>query len=74
MVSNGRIVGGTGELTDPATQFMETEVTKLNLNSVLARVRKTGGAHQVLGYPLYDGTPLRSVEVRVDTPRRHPRA
>ena len=61
-----RAVGGTGELTDPETQFIETEVTRLNLKSVIARVRKTGGAHQVLGFVLNDGTPLRSVEVKVD--------
>ena len=61
-----RAVGGSGELTDPETQFIETEVTKLNLKSVIARVRKTGGAHQVLGFVLNDGTPLRSVEVKVD--------
>ena len=39
-----RAVGGTGELTDPETQFVETEVTRLNLKSVIARVRKTGAA------------------------------
>jgi DMSO/TMAO reductase YedYZ molybdopterin-dependent catalytic subunit len=61
-----RAVGGSGELTDPETQFIETEVTRLNLKSVIARVRKTGGAHQVLGFVLNDGTPLRSVEVKVD--------
>jgi len=61
-----RAVGGTGELTDAETQFVETEVTKLNLKSVIARVRKSAGAHQVLGFVLNDGTPLRSVEVRVD--------
>ena len=61
-----RAVGGTGELTDPNTQFIESEVTKLNLKSVIARVRRSGGAHQVLGFVLNDGTPLRSVEVRVD--------
>jgi DMSO/TMAO reductase YedYZ molybdopterin-dependent catalytic subunit len=61
-----RAVGGSGELTDPETQFIETEVTKLNLKSVIARVRKTAGAHQVLGFVLNDGTPLRSVEVKVD--------
>ena len=61
-----RAVGGTGELNDPETQFVETEVTRLNLKSVIARVRKTGGAHQVLGFVLNDGTPLRSVEVKVD--------
>ena len=61
-----RAVGGTGELTDPETQFIETEVTRLNLKSVIARVRKTGGVHQVLGFVLNDGTPLRSVEVKID--------
>jgi DMSO/TMAO reductase YedYZ molybdopterin-dependent catalytic subunit len=61
-----RAVGGSGELTDPETQFIETEVTKLNLKSVIARVRKTAGAHTVLGFVLNDGTPLRSVEVKID--------
>src|SRR6187200_1862144 len=60
-----RAVGGTGELTDAETQFIETDVTKLNLKSVIARVRKSAGAHQVLGFVLNDGTPLRSVEVKV---------
>jgi DMSO/TMAO reductase YedYZ molybdopterin-dependent catalytic subunit len=61
-----RAIGGTGELTDPETQFIENEVTRLNLKSVIARVRRSGGAHQVLGFVLNDGTPLRSVEVKVD--------
>jgi DMSO/TMAO reductase YedYZ molybdopterin-dependent catalytic subunit len=61
-----RAVGGSGELTDANTQFVETEVTKLNLKSVIARVRKSGTAHQVLGFVLNDGTPLRSVEVKID--------
>jgi DMSO/TMAO reductase YedYZ molybdopterin-dependent catalytic subunit len=64
-----RAIGGTGELTDAETQFLETEVTKLNLKSVIARVRKSAGAHQVLGFVLNDGTPLRSVEVKVDEGR-----
>ena len=41
-----RAVGGTGDLTDPETQFIETEVTRLNLKSVIARVRKMGGVHR----------------------------
>ena len=59
-------VGGTGELNDPGTQFVEREVSKLNLKSVIARVRKSADAHTVHGYVLNDGTPLRSVEVKVD--------
>jgi DMSO/TMAO reductase YedYZ molybdopterin-dependent catalytic subunit len=61
-----RAVGGTGELNDAATQFVESEVSKLNLKSVIARVRKSGDAHTVYGFVLNDGTPLRSVEVKVD--------
>jgi DMSO/TMAO reductase YedYZ molybdopterin-dependent catalytic subunit len=61
-----RGVGGSGELTDAETQFVETEVTRLNVKSVIARVRKTAGAHQIIGFVLNDGTPLRSVEVKVD--------
>jgi DMSO/TMAO reductase YedYZ molybdopterin-dependent catalytic subunit len=62
-----RAVGGSGEDADPQTQFVETEVTRLNLKSVVARVRKTAeGDLRVLGFVLNDGTPLRSVEVKVD--------
>jgi DMSO/TMAO reductase YedYZ molybdopterin-dependent catalytic subunit len=61
-----RGLGGTGDVADPGTQFIENEVTRLNVKSVIARVRTTGGAHQVLGFVLNDGTPLRSVEVKVD--------
>jgi DMSO/TMAO reductase YedYZ molybdopterin-dependent catalytic subunit len=59
-------VGGTGEDTDPQTQWVETEVTKMHLKSLIARVRKKGGALEVLGLVLNDGTPLKSVEVQVD--------
>src|ERR1700731_3103560 len=59
-------VGGTGEDNDPETQWVETEVTRMHLKSVIARVRKTGGAHQILGFVLNDGTPLRSVEIQID--------
>jgi DMSO/TMAO reductase YedYZ molybdopterin-dependent catalytic subunit len=59
-------VGGSGEDTDPRTQWIETEVTRMRLKSVIARVRKTGGAHEIFGFVLNDGTPLRSVEVQID--------
>jgi len=61
-----RTVGGSGEETDPETQWVETEVTRLQLKSVIARVRRTAGAHQVVGFVLNDGTPLKSVEVQID--------
>lgn len=59
-------VGGTGEDADPGTQWLETEITRLHLKSTIARVRKTGSTHQILGFVLNDGTPLKSVEVKVD--------
>jgi len=61
-----RGVGGTGEDADPGTQWVETEVTHMQLKSVIARVRKNSSGYQVFGFVLNDGTPLRSVEVSVD--------
>jgi DMSO/TMAO reductase YedYZ molybdopterin-dependent catalytic subunit len=59
-------VGGTGEDNDAGTQWVETEITRMHLKSVIARVRKKGGAHEILGFVLNDGTPLKSVEVQID--------
>lgn len=59
-------VGGTGEDADQGTQWLETEVTRIHLKSAIARVRKMGGTHQILGFVLNDGTPLKSVEVKID--------
>ena len=61
-----RGVGGTGDTTDPQTQWVENEITRMQLKSVIARVRQGGGAHQILGFVLNDGTPLKSVEVQID--------
>jgi DMSO/TMAO reductase YedYZ molybdopterin-dependent catalytic subunit len=59
-------VGGTGEEADPNTLWMENEISKLHLKSAIARVRKAGGTHQIVGFVLNDGTPLKSVEVSID--------
>jgi DMSO/TMAO reductase YedYZ molybdopterin-dependent catalytic subunit len=59
-------VGGTGEESDPETQFVESEVNRLQIKSVVARVRRMGSAHEVFGFVLNDGTALQSVEVRID--------
>jgi len=59
-------VGGAGTEADPQTQWVENEITRLHLKSVVARVRKNGNAHQILGFVLNDGTPLKSVEVQID--------
>ena len=59
-------VDGTGEDNDPATQWVENEITRIHLKSAIARVRKKGDVHEVLGFVLNDGTPLKSVEVQID--------
>jgi DMSO/TMAO reductase YedYZ molybdopterin-dependent catalytic subunit len=61
-----RGAGGTGEDADPGTQWVETEVTHMQLKSLIARVRKNASGHQVFGFVLNDGTPLKSVEVSID--------
>src|SRR5258708_13745521 len=38
----------------------------MRLKSVIARGSKEGGAHKIAGFVLNDGTPLKSVEVKVD--------
>ena len=55
-----------GESIGGEMKWNETEVTRLQLKSVIARVSERGSGHRVLGFVLNDGTPLRSVEVRID--------
>ncbi len=55
-----------GEEIGGEIKFNETEVTRMRIKSVIARVTRTAGTHRVLGFVLNDGTPLHSVEVRVD--------
>jgi DMSO/TMAO reductase YedYZ molybdopterin-dependent catalytic subunit len=59
-------VGGNGEDNDADTQWVENEITRMHLKSVIARVRSKGNAHEILGFVLNDGTPLKSVEVQID--------
>jgi DMSO/TMAO reductase YedYZ molybdopterin-dependent catalytic subunit len=55
-----------GEMIDGEMKYMETAVTHMNLKSFVARVTKAGNAHKVLGVILGDGTPIKSVEVKID--------
>jgi DMSO/TMAO reductase YedYZ molybdopterin-dependent catalytic subunit len=55
-----------GELIDGEMKWKETAITKMRLKSVIARVTTDGSTHTVLGFALSDGTPLKTVEVRVD--------
>lgn len=55
-----------GEMIDGELKYVETAVTHMNLKSFVARVTKVDGQHKVLGVVLGDGTPIKSVEVKVD--------
>ena len=55
-----------GETIDGEMMWKETSVTHMNLKSFIARVTKTGSQYKVLGVVLNDGTPIKSVEVKVD--------
>ncbi len=55
-----------GETINGEVKWKETAVTHQQLKSFIARVSESAGSHTVLGVVLHDGTPLRSVEVKVD--------
>jgi DMSO/TMAO reductase YedYZ molybdopterin-dependent catalytic subunit len=55
-----------GEMIDGDMKWTEKAITHMQLKSFIARVTREGNQHKVLGVVLNDGTPIRSVEVRVD--------
>jgi DMSO/TMAO reductase YedYZ molybdopterin-dependent catalytic subunit len=55
-----------GEMIDGEMKWVEKAVTHQQLKSFIARVTQAGPKVNVLGVVLNDGTPIKSVEVRVD--------
>jgi DMSO/TMAO reductase YedYZ molybdopterin-dependent catalytic subunit len=55
-----------GELIDGEMKWKEAAITHMQLKSFIARVTRDGSRHKLLGVVLNDGTPLKTVEVRVD--------
>ncbi|MBM4184130.1 MAG: hypothetical protein FJ207_07855 [Gemmatimonadetes bacterium] len=58
-----------GRMVDGQMQWTETAITKMRLKSFVALVTRLGSdrnRHNVFGVVMHDGTPLRSVEVRID--------
>jgi DMSO/TMAO reductase YedYZ molybdopterin-dependent catalytic subunit len=55
-----------GETIDGETKWTETAISRMKLKSFIARVTRDGSGLKILGVVLNDGTPIRSVEVRVD--------
>ena len=54
------------ETVNGELKVSETEVTHMQLKSFVARVTTSGGAHKVLAVVLNDGTPIKSVEIKID--------
>jgi hypothetical protein len=54
------------ETIDGEVKWKETAITRMNLKSFIARVTFDGSRHKVFGVILNDGTPIKTVEVRVD--------
>ena len=55
-----------GEMIDGEMKWVESAVTHMNPKSFIARVTKEGSNHKVLGVVLNDGSPLKTVEVKID--------
>ncbi len=55
-----------GEMVNGEMKWKETAITRMQLKSFIARVTSAAKGHNVFGVVLHDGTPIRSVEVRVD--------
>ena len=55
-----------GEMIDGEMKWTETAISRMKLKSFVARVTQDASGYKVLGVVLHDGTPIKSVEVRVD--------
>ena len=55
-----------GEMVNGELKWKETAITSMRLKSFIARVSTDGSRHRVFGVVLNDGTPIRSVEVKMD--------
>jgi DMSO/TMAO reductase YedYZ molybdopterin-dependent catalytic subunit len=47
-------------------RWVENSVTTMNLKSSIVRVTEMSGRYSIQGFVLNDGTPLRSVEIKID--------
>jgi DMSO/TMAO reductase YedYZ molybdopterin-dependent catalytic subunit len=55
-----------GVMIDGEMKWLETAIAEMNPKSFIARVSKDGTRHKVLGVILGDGTPIKTIEVKVD--------
>lgn len=54
------------EVVGGVERWVENSVTTMNLKSAIVRVVESGGSHRIQGFVLNDGTPLATVEVKID--------
>jgi DMSO/TMAO reductase YedYZ molybdopterin-dependent catalytic subunit len=55
-----------GEMINGEMKWVESAITHMQLKSFVARITKAGDQHKVLAVVLNDGTPIKSVEVKID--------
>jgi DMSO/TMAO reductase YedYZ molybdopterin-dependent catalytic subunit len=55
-----------GEMIDGEMKWVETDISHMQLKSYIARITHGGSGYKVMGVVLNDGTPLKSVDVKVD--------
>ena len=55
-----------GEMINGEVKWVEKAVSHLQLKSFVARVTKNGADHKITAIALNDGTPIKTVEVKVD--------
>ncbi len=55
-----------GEMINGEMKWVESAITHMQIKSFVARVTKNGNAHKITTIVLNDGTPIKSVEVKVD--------
>ena len=55
-----------GEMINGEMKWTESAISTMRLKSYIARVTSADGAHNIFGVVLNDGTPIHSVEVKVD--------
>ena len=55
-----------GEMVNGEMKWKETAISKMRVKSYIARVTKMGNRHKVFGVIMHDGTPIRSIELKVD--------
>jgi DMSO/TMAO reductase YedYZ molybdopterin-dependent catalytic subunit len=55
-----------GETVNGEVKWKEAAITRMNVKSVVARVTTSASGHAIMGYVLSDGSPVKSVEVKID--------